>query len=282
MTNSSAKLLVVLILLAGCAAPIKNTDPLAIVLPSQWIGNIDQAQFNEPSGIVFYPESETLFVVGDEGDICEIQLDGALIRQKHIRNADFEGITFDPTTGFLYIAIEGQETIIEVDPKDLSVRREFAIQRTFNGDTLLAPGGQGIEAITFVPLADHPEGGLFYVANQSFSLDSKDDISAVFEIEVPLSSTSIEDQTARIAKHFHLGLTDLSGLHYNEERDSLYIISDAANVIMETTRSGRILRAYAFPGDNQEGITLDNGGFLYIAQDSGGIIKFRWNMPESR
>ena len=35
-------------------------------------------------------------------------------------------------------------------------------------------------------------------------------------------------------------------------------------------------RAYAFPGDNQEGITADPNGFLYIAQDSGGILKLKW------
>ena len=282
LRKSSRRLLLVLLILAGCAAPSRNKDPLDIVLPSQWIGNIDQAGFNEPSGITFYPPSETLFVVGDEGDICEIQLDGVLIRQKRIRDADFEGITFNPATGLLYVAVEGEESIIEIEPTDLSVRREFTIDRTYNGTTVLASGGQGIEAITFVPLPDHLEGGLFYVANQSFTLDTDDDVSAIVEVEVPLNSTSFEHQAARITKLFRLDVIDLSGLHYDVHGDNLYAISDAANVIMEITRAGDVLRSYAFPGDNQEGITLDNRGFLYIAQDSGGIIKYRWNLREGR
>ncbi|MCJ7581375.1 MAG: hypothetical protein MUP98_12690 [Candidatus Aminicenantes bacterium] len=30
---------------------------------------------------------------------------------------------------------------------------------------------------------------------------------------------------------------------------------------------------YAFLGDNQEGLARDDAGYLYIAQDSGGILK---------
>ena len=39
------------------------------------------------------------------------------------------------------------------------------------------------------------------------------------------------------------------------------------------TLEGEILQEYAFPGDNQEGLALDGKGYLYIAQDSGGILK---------
>ncbi len=280
MNHAIVQRLLVSVLLAGCAAPVETHNPLAIVLPSKWIGDIDSVGFNEPSGIVFSAESDTLFVVGDEGDICEIRLDGELIRQAHIHDGDFEGITIDPSTGFLYIAVEGEERIIELDPGDLSIRREFAIDRQFNGQTVLARGGQGIEAITFAPDADHPEGGVFFVANQSFSLDTDEDVSAVFVIEAPLSSTSSEGQTASITRYFRLGVIDLAGLQYHEDYDTLYVISDAANVIMETTRSGHILRSYAFPGDNQEGITFDDKGFLYIAQDSGGIVKYQWTRRE--
>lgn len=36
---------------------------------------------------------------------------------------------------------------------------------------------------------------------------------------------------------------------------------------------GRMGRCFAFPGDSQEGIDFDDDGFLYAAQDSGGILK---------
>jgi myo-inositol-hexaphosphate 3-phosphohydrolase len=247
-------------------------ETTVLPFPCQWIGNIDQVNFNEPSGIVFHPWRETLFIVGDEGDICEIQRDGTLVKQKRICYADFEGITCDPSTGLLYIAIEGEEKIIEVDPEDFRVLREFAINRTFQGAMVLKAGGQGIEAITFVPDSNHPEGGTFYVTNQGLDLENKEDPSAIFEIEAPLRSGSAG---AKIIRYFSLGVLDLSGLYYDEINDHLCAISDAMNTFLEITRDGKIVRSYAFPGYNQEGIAVDREGFLYIAQDSGGIIKVK-------
>ncbi len=266
-----------LAILIGCSVLIESVDPPDAPFPCQWIGNIDQVDFNEPSGIVFHPGRGTLFVVGDEGDICEIHTDGTLVKQNRISRADFEGIACDPSTGLLYIAIEGEEKIIEVDPEDFGVLREFAIDRSFRGALVLKAGGQGIEAITFLPESNHPEGGTFFVANQGFDLNNKEDQSAIFELEMPLRSGSARDRVAKIVRYFSLGVIDLSGLFYDEKSGHVYVISDAANTLFEITREGKILQAYAFPGNSQEGIAMDANGFLYIAQDSGGIIKVKWN-----
>ena len=104
-----------------------------ITFPYQSIANIGQLNLNGPSGIVFHPGRGTLFIVGDRGDIVEVQTDGTLVKQKRIRDADFEGITCDPSTGLLYIAVEGEERIVEIDPEDFSVLREFAINRVLEG-----------------------------------------------------------------------------------------------------------------------------------------------------
>ena len=97
--------------------------PSVIPFPGSVIGNIDKSGFPEPSGIVFHPTRKTLFVVGDEGDMCEMKTDGTLLSRKHYpadtARMDFEGITVNPATGLLYIAVEGAEKIIEIDPADL-------------------------------------------------------------------------------------------------------------------------------------------------------------------
>jgi hypothetical protein len=71
-----------------------------ISFPYQSIANIDQLNLDGPSGIVLHPGRETLFIVVDKGDLGELQRDGTLVKQKRIRDADFEGITCDPSTGF--------------------------------------------------------------------------------------------------------------------------------------------------------------------------------------
>jgi uncharacterized protein YjiK len=250
-----------------------SADPLAIVFPYQYVANIDTSKFNEPSGLVFHPQRGTIFAVGDNGDLCELGTDGGLVKEHHLSDADLEGITCDPSTGLLYVAVEGEEKILEIDPEDFSVRREFAIERIFEGKALLKEGGQGIEGLTFVPEAGHPEGGVFYVANQAFELGAEEDLSVICELVLPLRSSE-EGAQVSIRRYFAPGFIDISGLHYDAEADLLVLISDAVNAIFYVRRTGELIGSYALPGDNQEGIAIDAKGNLYIAQDSGGIVKF--------
>jgi len=160
-------MVVTLQILAMPAVSVGGTqvDPSSIVLPYEWVGNIDEARFNEPSGICWHSKRETLFVVGDNGDVCEMRSNGVLIRSKRVREADFEGITHDPSTGLLYVAVEGADSVIELHQETLEVLREFSIPRVFDGRMVLKEGGQGIEGITFVPDSKHPQGGVFYITN---------------------------------------------------------------------------------------------------------------------
>ena len=271
-------LALLLTVLAGCSLFInQDVDPGYDLFSLEWVGNIALVDLNEPSGIVFCPQRGTLFVVGDGGDIGEIQADGTLVKQARVRYADFEGVTCDPSMDLLYIAIEGEEKIIEIDPEDFRVTREFAIDRVFEGTMLLKPGGEGVEAITFVPDSNHPEGGTFYLANQNLDPGSREDSSCIFEVEVPLRSSSAANLTAKIIRYFSLGVSDLSGLYYDRASDHLYAISDTTNTFFEITRVGKVLRSCTLPGEDQEGITADEEGFLYLAQDSGGIIKVKKN-----
>ena len=245
----------------------------SIIFPYKWVGDIDKIKFNEPSGICWHSQRKTLFVVGDQGDVCEIKPDGTLISQKRIRSADFEGITHDPSTGLLYIAVEGEESIIELNPETLEVLREFLLPRKFDGKVVMKSGGQGIEALTFVPDMAHPEGGTFCVANQSFNTNDEDDISAIFVVELPLRSKTGEP---KLLNYFNPRIIDVSGLYYSPKDGHVFVISDACNIILEYSPTYKLLKEFAFPGNDQEGIAVDDNGFMYIAQDSGGIIKLKW------
>ena len=202
-----------------------------IIFDYEWFGNIDKSGFKEPSGIVFHSKRGTLFVVGDLGDICEMKTDGKLVKQKHVSDDDFEGVTCDPATGLLYVAIEGKDRILEVDPENLKVLRKFDISRKLDGKTVLKKGNHGIEGVTFVPDESHPEGGTFYVVNQSFDLDSPDDPSAVFEIQLPLKTGSGKKFKAEIIRHFKPGVVCLSSIHYDSSTKRLYAISNSNNIL---------------------------------------------------
>jgi uncharacterized protein YjiK len=137
--------------------------------------------------------------------------------------------------------------------------------------------GQGLEGITFIPDRRHPEGGTFYVANQSFDLDNGKDISAIFELDVPLRSKRSD---VRIISHFRPGIIDLSGLYYDSASNCILAISDSTNTILEYSREHMIVQRLSLPGSDQEGLAADGQGYLYVAQDSGGILKLKWLRDE--
>ena len=243
------------------------------VLPYNWIGSITKKQIAEPSGITYHPIRRSLFIADDSGIVHEVSLEGRLIRSKGLNELDIEGITVDPNTGLLYVAVEGDETILELEPENLTLQREFKIGRNFNGELLLKKGGMGIEAIAFVPDASHPEGGTFWVGNQTFSLKAKDEPSVVCEVVVPLRSTTAKRMDGTIIHAYKMNFIDISGLAYDAQGDFLVLISDTTNLLVELKREGTILSQYLLPGDEQEGIVLDGLGYMYIAQENGEIIK---------
>ena len=90
-------------LMCGWSAFKLRADPQTPHFTDRTLINTGPRQCREPSGIVFSPGRGTLFVIDDEGAICELQLDGTLVKTKRINRADLEGITLD-TDGYLYIA----------------------------------------------------------------------------------------------------------------------------------------------------------------------------------
>ena len=244
-----------------------------VPLPYNWIGSITQSQIAEPSGITYHPTRRSLFLADDSGSVHEVSLEGKLIQSGGLNERDIEGITVNPETGLLYAAVEDDEAILELDPKDLTIQREFRIDRNYKGEQLLRKGGMGIEAIAFVPDASHPEGGTFWVGNQSFSLKAKDEPSVVCEVVVPLRSTTAKQAEGAIIRAYKMDFIDISGLAYDTQGDFLVLISDTTNLLVELKREGTVLKQYLLPGDEQEGIVLDGLGYMYLAQENGKIIK---------
>lgn len=184
----------------------------------------------------------------------------------------FEGIACDPQTGMLYIAVEGSDHVLEVNAADLQPIRKFVIDRTYGGKTVLAEGGGGLEGIAFVPTAGHPQGGRFFLVNQSLDATDAEDGSAVFECELPLRSESNRVSTAAIVNYYPQTRTDLSDIFYDDTSHRLLVLSDNEDVLIEMNDDGRIEKTRRITGQNQEGVTIARNGTLYIAQDTGQII----------
>jgi uncharacterized protein YjiK len=264
-----------LVFLSAACAP--SLAP-GIVFPHQWPGkpgfdgNIDRIGIKGPSGIVFHPGRKTLFVVGDKGSIAEIRKDGTPVFSQALPG-DLEGITVDPATGLLYIVVEGDDVILEFDPERRAVLRRFPINRAFGGNPefLEKQRGRyddGVESIAWVPNSSHPEGGTFYIGNQW-------DPPVILEVEVPLRSRPSGPAEARIIRVLPTKIADPADMYYDARTRRLNVVCDTDNILLELTLSGEIVAQYAFPGDSQEGLAQDDEGYIYLAQDVGGIYKLK-------
>lgn len=280
-------LIVAAVFLAFCATgrrpPLGN--PPAIAFPCEWpgspgfSGNIDTQGIIDPSGICFYPPAGTLFIVSDEGELYEIRTDGTPLSYMKIPG-DLEEITLDPQTGLLYIAVEGEDVILEFDPEKREIPRRFHIDHEYQGNSHFLKRNadrydNGIESLAFVPDAHHPEGGTFFAGNQ-------EDPPCIFELSVPLRSSRGPVAEARILRVLPTRLRDPGAMLYDPETRLLNVVSDSDNILLEITLDGKVVREFAFPGNSQEGIAADDEGFIYIAQDSGGIIKLKDLRKKSR
>lgn len=255
------------------AEPSATAEEFAFQLEA----NFALSDCNNLSGVVYHLERNTLFVINDNGTLCELEpASDTVLRKEKITGDDLEGITYNPATGLLYIAVERKEAVIEVDPNTFAILRTFEIERTFNGQTVLAKGGQGLESITFVPDTANPEGGTFFVSNQSFETNNPEDASAIIEVILPLNQPiTAGNITVPILYYYPMEVLDLSGMYYSAAADLLYIVSDDGDTLLEVTRTGEIVASHPLPGDGQEGIAFDPDGAFYIAEDLAGLSLYR-------
>lgn len=223
-------------------------------------------KIEEPSGIVYHDAHGSYYVVGDQGELYQVSKTGQLEKKKKLKNGDFEGITVDPVTQLLYIAVEGDEEILEVNPDNFKIVRKFTVERYFQGKLVLDEEDDGIEGLTY-----NPHTKSFFLTNQQFNNDKSADASAVFELEFPQSNKG--NQKLRIIHYKKMPITDLSVISYDVNKSVFYVVSDINDTLITMDRDFNILDQTILPGLDQEGLALTPEGDFLIAQDSGGIVK---------
>ncbi len=248
-------------LLVGAVAIILSSAPGKV---AEW----ELTGFAEPSGVVYHPGRDSLFMVGDQGDIAEVDLDGRILRSARL-GGDLEGVTCDPVSGKLYVVREGHEVIFEVSQDDFAILRGFTIDRGFGKDPdFLRRGGDGIEGLTFVADEAHAEGGRFYAVNQY-------NPAVLLEIEVPLRSARGRFAKAHIVNARPVGTAPLSGLAWVAESGGFLIVSALWHRAYATDGDGRYLRSLRVPGIMPEGLAVLPDGTFVIAQDTGGAVLWK-------
>ncbi len=212
------------------------------------------AEISEASGICYVEKTDTLFVVGDDGKIYEMQTNGTILKEKKIAtdDNDFEGITYHESEDLLLIAVEGVDNILIIDRKSLTSKRDVNIKR---GDILTKDKKNGLEGITIIDEE-------IYLSNQS-------NPAVIIQID------SIDQNQAEILEIYNHSYENIAGLA--SSGGFLYMLSDHSNEIIKyDIRQNETLTVSKLLKGSWEGIAFDKNGYIYLADDSKGkIFKYK-------
>ncbi len=217
----------------------------------------------EPSGIVWHPRVQRLFLIHDNGLVSSMTADGTDVRNWFV-TGDLEGICVaDPASDMVYVLVEFPPKILEFNFVSGQVTRVFDLGTWIQG----CPTNTCLEAVTFVPSLTDPEGGVFYVGHQN------DGRIYQFRLSIRSSATAANITPVGIVTPWP-GVTDISDLYYDRANDVLYVLYNWMNVIRAVRRDMSIIADWAVPGVWQEGITTIPPCEVVIADDTGPVIRY--------
>jgi hypothetical protein len=246
----------VLILANACTCVAQGVDPFpgdpnGISLTASFPSSV------EPSGAAWHPRLERLLVVDDGGWLIAVDDSGHEVTTWWI-GGDLEAVCIaNPDSDLVYVADESTNRVLEFNLTTSEVTRDFDL-----GWILQNPTNQGIEALTFVPIRDDPEGGLFYVGHQ---LDGR-----IYVFRFPLATPQDDQPTWITVLDPISGYSDLSAMCYDSQAHVIYCVWDYADLLVAMAINGEVLQMWSVPGDQQEGIATI-GCRLFLADDTGPV-----------
>ena len=222
----------------------------------------------EPSGVAFSPARGTLFVVGDEGSLVEIDPSGKLIARLPM-GGNLEDVALHTPSGRLVLLSEKKGELIVFDPMAGRPTGRFKIDAAALLGEPTVDKNQGFEGLAFRPDATKPGGGVFYLVHQRSPALM---VTLVFD---PLKSTGSIGAAAVLSRTKIGDREDLTAVTYDSALDRLFVIADSKDRIAMLGVGGAEEAEVVLPGVQQEGLTFDSAGNLWIADDRAGLLLFR-------
>ena len=214
----------------------------------------------EPSGVAFHPGSGHLFVVGDEGTLAELDGDGRRIDARPV-HGNLEDVAVHGPSGNLILLSEKSGELILYDP----VARQEKKRWKMDAAAVLGeePGdkNQGFEGIAFRAEKGKRGGGIFYLAHQRTPAML---VAIQCDPAAPGGSLGAEAVIARWSLEPH---EDLTAVTYVPSIDRILVLSDKSDRLLVLTANGSIESEVEVPGEQQEGLTVDGKGDVWVADD---------------
>jgi len=216
-----------------------NTLPISVT-PSLELIETFNLQVDEPSGLTFGLDQQTLWTVSDRtGHVYQMDLQGNILQELSFHGNDLEGVSFDSRDSTLWLVSESEAELIHIDTNGVELSSTWIAG---------VSDGSGLEGIALDP-----------VHSRYFLLKEKDSSALL------ILNDSLETDTYQ-----RIGFApDYSGLYYSQSADKLWMLSHEASSIYLTDTAGQLLETYGFTMEQPEGIVYNElTQEFYIVDDS--------------
>lgn len=216
-------------------------------------------QVGEPSGLTYHPSKKCLVVVGDEGQIAEISLEGEVIYLKNL-GGDLEAVTADPDRKVLYAIDETSQKLLVLDWETYEILDSLGLGAIAD-EAGISPGGKdSFEGLVYES-SKGTEPTRLWLGHQ------RDPV-----VMIPLD---LEGNPLRVtpSSAIPVNLPEISDLALDPSEGDLWVVCDQEDACFRVSRNGEILEKRSIRGKNQEGMVILPNGQWWIADDSGGIFR---------
>lgn len=214
----------------------------------------------EPSGVAFHPRLGRLFVVGDEGSLAELDADGRRIDSRGFAG-NLEDVAVHAPSGDLVLLSEMRSELILYDPVAHQEKRRWQMDAAAVLGQEPGDRNQGFEGIAFRAERGRRGGGLFYLAHQRTPAMV---VALVCDPASPPGRLGADVVVARWPLEPH---EDLTAVTYVPSIDRILVLTDKSDRILILTSNGSIESEVGVPGKQQEGLTVDGKGDVWIADE---------------
>jgi uncharacterized protein YjiK len=219
----------------------------------------------EPSGVAFDARRGRMFVVGDEGTLSTLDRNGSRLATVPAP-IQVEDVAVLPDGSLLLVRELGGE-LIAVDAETGKEKRRWRLDKP----ALLGRRGglnvnAGFEGLAFRPGAQRPGSGVLYLVHQRSPAAI---VAVAFDPGAPGDLLGAEAVRSRWDLDEQ---GELTAATYVPSLDRVLAIADARDRLLVLGPDGGIEASIPLPGVQQEGLSFDDKGALWVADDRGGRL----------
>jgi len=226
-------------------------------LPVMGTYQILKLSLEEVSGLCMNKDTTGFWAVGDDGDLCQVSFSGIVTSVIRSR-LDLEGITIDPATGDLFLAVEGDQMVCHVAaPAYNLIDTLFYVQEALDRDF----DNNGLEGIAW------------YKDGQLFVGSQEDALLYIYKTDgTQVRRVKLSDETSQIK--------EVAGLFYDAAKDWLWVTdSDAGKLFLFKVGTFDLLVSYDISFiDNAECICIDRAhNYVWVGSDEDSPKLYRFS-----